>query len=85
MFRCDVCGSVASPRTRSHRITAETRVVQHPKRDDAHWHPPRAGGKGKWVDDPGGQGTQIVREIRACELCFARLAAIERQRETSAA
>ena len=80
MFRCDVCASVAPPRTRCNRIVVETRVVEYPKRDEVHWHPPRARGKGKWVDDPGGHGTQIVRELRACELCFAKRAAIERQR-----
>lgn len=35
-------------------------------------------GKGKWVDDPGGAGTAILREIRACATCAARLRAIDR-------
>ena len=46
-----------------------------------HWHPPRAGGKGKWVDDPGGHGTEIVRELRACESCMAKAVALERRSE----
>jgi hypothetical protein len=81
MFVCEVCGSVAPPRTRSHRIVVETRATVHPPRSDAHWHPPRAGGKGKWVDDPGGRGTQIVRELRACESCATKAPAIERYSE----
>jgi len=79
MFRCEVCDSVAHPRTRCHRIIVETRAVAYPPRADAHWHPLRAGGKGKWVDDPGGRGTEIVRELRACELCAAKATAIERR------
>src|SRR5678815_4965045 len=81
MFVCEVCGSVAPPRTRSHRIIVETRVTAHPPRSDAHWHPPRAGGKGKWADDPGGRGTQIVRELRACGPCAAKALAIDRGAE----
>jgi hypothetical protein len=79
MFLCEVCGSVAPPRTRCNRIVVETRAVKHPKRAEVHWHPPRAGGKGKWVDDPGGEGTQTVRELRACEQCAAKVAALKRR------
>lgn len=71
MFRCDVCGSVAPPRTPCNRITVETRVVEYPLRQKVHWQPPKAGGQGKWVDDPGGTGTAIVRELRACAECAA--------------
>jgi hypothetical protein len=81
MFVCEVCGFVAPPRTRSHRIVVETRVADHPPRSDAHWHRPRAGGKGKWVDDPGGRGPQIIRELRACESCAAKALAIDRYSE----
>jgi len=81
MFRCEVCDSVAPARTRCHRIVVETRATEYPARPDAHWHPPRAGGKGKWVDDPGGRGSEIVRELRACELCAAKAAAIKRRDE----
>jgi hypothetical protein len=72
MFRCDVCGSVAPPRTPCNRIVVETRPKEYEARPRAHWQPPRAGGKGKWVDDPGGRGTEIVRERRACDECADR-------------
>lgn len=83
MFRCDVCASVAPPNTRCNRLLVETRPADHPARDKAHWHPPRRGGagKGKWVADPGGHGPQIAREIRACEPCAAKAAAIDRRAE----
>ncbi len=72
MYRCDVCGCVAPPRTPCNRITIETRPVEYPSRPKVHWQPPKAGGQGKWVDDPGGTGTAIVRELRACPDCAAR-------------
>jgi len=80
MFVCDVCGSVALPGTPSHRIVVETREVDHPPRPDAHRRPRPPGGKIKWLDDPGGRGSQIVRELRACEPCAAKPLALDRQR-----
>jgi hypothetical protein len=57
----------------------ETREVDYPRRERAHWRPPKAGGKGKWVDDPGGHGVTIVREVRACAACAAKIAALEHE------
>src|SRR5215475_10783920 len=81
MFRCDICGSVVPPRTPCNRIVVETRPAEYAARPRVHWQPPRAGGKGKWVDDPGGLGTEIVCELRACDECAAKVAALERHRE----
>lgn len=69
MYRCDVCDSLAAPGTPLHRLTTLTRPVEYPLRPKVHWHPPKAGGAGKWVDDPGGRGTEIVRELRVCPRC----------------
>jgi hypothetical protein len=77
MYRCEVCDRVVPANTPCNLIVLETRVVEYPKREDAHWQPPDAGGKGKWIDDPGGRGTQIVRELRACPTCAAANAAKE--------
>jgi hypothetical protein len=79
MFRCDLCDSIAASRTRCNRLVIETRLADYPARPHAHWHPPRRGGSGKWVDDPGGHGTEIARELRACEPCAAKAGAIERE------
>jgi len=70
LFRCDVCDCVVAPNTSPITI-AETRAITHPRRSKIYWHPPKDGEKGKWVDDPGGPGTQIVRELRACASCAA--------------
>jgi hypothetical protein len=75
MYRCDVCDSVVPANTPCNRITIETRVVEYPMRPKVHWIPPKDGGKGKWIDDPGGRGTRIVRELRACPPCAAAAAA----------
>ena len=71
MYRCAVCGSVVPPSTPSNRVTVETRPVEYPPRPKVHWHPPKDGGKGKWVDDPGGRGSQIARELRMCPRCVS--------------
>ena len=65
MYRCDVCDSVTAPGTPLHHIIVETRTVEYPLRSKVHWHPPKAGGSGKWVDDPGGSGMAIVQIGRA--------------------
>lgn len=82
MYRCDVCGSVAPAHTPCNRIPIETRPVEYPRRPDAHWQPPKAGGQGKWVDDPGGAGTAIVRELRACPDCAAAFASAPANRSS---
>lgn len=72
MYRCDLCGSVVSANTPCNRITVETREVDYPRRERAHWNAPQPPAtKGKWVEDPGGHGTAIVREANACPDCVA--------------
>ena len=81
MFRCDVCGSVAPPNTRCNRLVVETRPVDYSACERAYCkpRPRRRNGKDKWIADPGGSGTEIVREIRACEQCAAKAMALERR------
>ncbi len=45
----------------------ETRVIQHPYRKGAGVR--MVDGKPKKYDDPGGTGTQIVREQVVCPAC----------------
>ena len=72
MYRCEVCGSVTDPGIPANRIVVETRAIAYPHREKVHWHPPKAGGSGKWVDDKGGTGTAIVREVVACPSCVTQ-------------
>ncbi|MBI2894165.1 MAG: hypothetical protein HYY06_11490 [Deltaproteobacteria bacterium] len=59
------------PRSPSSRIVVETREARYPPRPKVHFVPPSEGGKGKWVDDPGGTGREIAREITVCPACAA--------------
>lgn len=78
MYRCDVCDRVSESGQPARTVVVETRDVEHPRRKAIYWHPPKDGEKGKWVDDPGGPGTAIVRELRVCEDCHAKLLAQKR-------
>lgn len=70
MYRCDVCGSVVPANTPANQITAAVREIDYPRRDRAHWQAPKPPAtKGKWVDDPGGRGIAIVRELKVCPTC----------------
>lgn len=73
MFRCQLCNDVSFPGVPIHRVVLERQVVEHKARP--HAHPTRSG---TWRDDPGGRGTQIVREAVACGLCAAKQTAKER-------
>jgi hypothetical protein len=68
MYRCDSCGRLAAPRVRSHRVVIETRDVIHPRRPNAQPVPGKP--RKLWRDDPGGTGTQVVREIACCPGCL---------------
>jgi hypothetical protein len=71
MFRCQHCGTVTPPRVSAETIVVKSRLQTYPFREDAHRitdcrrhrnpHPVH--------DDPGGNGREIVREIRVCLPC----------------
>jgi hypothetical protein len=71
MYRCQVCGSVVSPRTPCHRLVVRTRPRQYPTRPRVHrvvyWVNHKR--KVDMRDDPGGVGTESVVEVRACPGC----------------
>ena len=70
MYRCERCRSVVPPRTPAKRLVVQTRVVEHPYRKEAGVR--IVDGKLKKYDDPGGTGTQIVREEVVCSACAER-------------
>jgi hypothetical protein len=72
MFVCQVCGRVVPPRTPAARVVAHTRPKQYPYRVKAnHFYRPGTDGKRRerWIDDPGGVGWEIGREVLACPDC----------------
>lgn len=72
MFRCQLCARVSPPRTPAHRLVLQTRQKKYPHRREAHLHvylDERGKRKEKKVDDPGGVGTEIAREVVVCGEC----------------
>jgi hypothetical protein len=71
-----MCNSQTKPRESVFRVVVETKEVTYPERKDANvfyrsekiddvW----VKGKIEKSDDPGGRGTQIVKEILICKRC----------------
>lgn len=73
MFRCGVCGNVGPPHTKAANVVLEARSRHYPLRLKANRF--RKDRQKKWTDDPGGQGSEIVREVKACPSCGAAQAA----------
>jgi len=79
MYRCQNCGSVVPTRTPSLWIPIEIRKKVYPPRDNANRI--RIRGKKKPILrlDPGGNGFEIVRELKVCNSCNERFQAGEIQ------
>jgi len=75
MFCCQVCGCTVSPRTPASRLVLVTRPKLYPVRPRAH-RVVRISENGKkkevHIDDPGGRGQEIAREVLVCPACAAR-------------
>ena len=76
VFRCQLCSQVSPAGTPSVRVVVETRLKSYPDRPRANRIVrPDANGKPKVfiIDDPGGVGREVVREVIACRECAARV------------
>ena len=75
MFRCQICGRVVPPRTPAVRLVLATRSRRYPSRLKVH-RVIRLSETNKrkvvFLDDPGGQGQEVSREVLACPDCAAR-------------
>ena len=69
MYRCEQCKEVVGPRIPQLRAVTETRVKLYPVREAANHVMKR--GKLVWVDDAGGEGREIVRELALCARCMS--------------
>ncbi len=67
MYRCEQCKEVVGPGVSMQREVRETRVKLYPVREKANHVMKR--GKLTWVDDAGGEGREIVRELSVCARC----------------
>lgn len=67
MFRCQKCNRLSKSGEAAARVVVETRVKNYPYREKAMKR-----GSGitlRWIADPGGVGTEIVREELRHEHC----------------
>ena len=67
MFRCQQCHAVVGPAVQEVRLVIESRCVTYPAR--RHVNRVVVNRRERWVDDPGGVGIEIVRELRVCRAC----------------
>lgn len=70
MFRCHFCAGVQTAHTKAVRVPVAARVRHYPRRPEANLVVHE--GKRRLIDDPGGTGYEIVREVLACPACAAR-------------
>lgn len=69
LYKCELCGQQQPPRTPSNLLPIQTKTYQHPKRARVYRVKDSYTGKVMTLDDPGGVGEQIVREVRCCARC----------------
>lgn len=76
MFYCQNCSVLVASGVKSSRFVCESKIVKHPYRSKANLVI-RFNEMGKriefLVDDPGGTGSQITREMRVCLECARKL------------
>ena len=69
MYRCDQCNGVVGPGIAQRREVTATRLKLYPVRENANYVMKHAKRKRVWVDDAGGEGREIVRELALCPRC----------------
>ena len=71
MFRCYFCQQITPPKTTRHSVVIETREKKYSTR---RREPKRGGFRNRddSVQDRGGQGMEIMKEVDACPECAAK-------------
>tara|TARA_Y100000034_G_scaffold116828_2_gene155638 strand:+ start:359 stop:637 length:279 start_codon:yes stop_codon:yes gene_type:complete len=64
MFRCDICGASAPPRTSCNIVPVKHKKVVFPFRKEANVF--KSWQETEKKNDPGGEGVQIAKEIKVC-------------------
>ncbi|QDT38996.1 hypothetical protein [Stratiformator vulcanicus] len=68
MFRCDKCGSVAQAGEAAHKVIVQQREREYDERSK-EVPTGRSGRHRTRVEDRGGAGKEIVREMTMCSSC----------------
>ena len=71
MFKCQNCQTIVPAHTKAQRIVVEIRHKVYPKRKEAFWTVRH--GSHLLIDDVGGEGWEIAREIVVCPDCAAKM------------
>ena len=93
MYICELCHKQQPANTPCKRIVVQTRNHHHPFRSGEppfkgapspigcrwEWSTRREKWIWHWYNDPGGRGTQIVKEVRICPDCAYSLGATSRK------
>lgn len=77
MYRCELCGTVVPPRSKSQTIVTEKREKAYAPQQRQSGGKGKGKGKGRrrWRDGgelPGGRGWEIVKEALVCGSCAQR-------------
>ena len=81
MFRCYFCQQITPPKTTRHNVVIEVREKRYSSRQRER----RRGGGGRdfrdrddFVQDRGGQGVEIMKEVPSCPACAAKQHEVKR-------
>ncbi|NNE00994.1 MAG: hypothetical protein HKN47_27070 [Pirellulaceae bacterium] len=78
MFRCYFCGQITPPKTTRHTVVIEVREKQYSSRRRESKRGGGGGGRGGFrgreepVQDRGGRGEEISKEVAACPACASK-------------
>lgn len=87
MFRCYFCEQVTAPKTTRHTVVIETRAKQYTTRRKESRGGRGGGGRGGFrgreepVQDRGGSGVEIMKEVSACPACAAKQHEVKQHEE----
>lgn len=76
VFYCQKCSELVSKGIKATRFVESTRLIRHPYRSKAHrvvYFDDLGKRRVKFLDDPGGLGTQIASEVCVCPTCAHEL------------
>lgn len=68
MFRCGACNQLSAPGETAERVVVETRERKYPVRPQAMRK--GRGASARWIQDPGGEGWEVVREELQHSACI---------------
>jgi hypothetical protein len=81
-FICGVCSIYTKPGIKATHVVLETRPKIYPPRPNAHIFIPKDQPHHKMItDDPGGVGTEIVKEVLACPACGKAAGELEESKQ----